>query len=713
MINFCFGIHNHQPVGNFDFVFEKAYQQCYLPFVKLLAEYPDIKTTLHNTGVLWQWLQNNHPEYFEHIKMLLDAGQLELLSGGFYEPILPVIFDSHKIGQIKMLNDYIKRNFSVKSRGMWLAERVWEPHLAGTIRDCGLEYTILDDTHFRWAGLTEDQLDGYFITEEQHKKLALFPISKELRYAVPFYTVDKVCDVFKRMAKSSPGKLVVYADDGEKFGIWPDTYKLCYEEKWLADFFEMISKNSNWLKMKFFSEAIDDFEPNGRIYLPTASYAEMGQWSLPSQGFNHYEEIEKHFKQNNLWESRGYLVRGGFWRNFLSKYPESNNMHKKMYRVALKIERLEEKLPISKKKKLAKAIDLLYQGQCNCQYWHGVFGGLYLNHLRYAAYNRLIRAENIADNLGALPKSGSLEIVDFDDDGRNEIIAETGYLNAYFSPRFGGSMFELDLKKKGFNLLDTMTRREEGYHNKLFQLQNQNESDSKSIHDRIEAKEEGLEKYLIYDWHRRISFVDHIMPTETGFEQFASNDYQESGDFIIEPFTYKTRKTPAKLIVEFLREGRIKHEDSANNLSIEKDISIMLKQPVIEAVYTLENQSAAELHFAFGVEFNWSMLAGDSADRYYYIDNHKLEHSRMNSHGETPDVNVFGLADKYHKLDINISLSESCRLWRFPIETVSLSEHGFERVYQSSLTCPCFEIKLTPGESRKLVIKIEFKNLQE
>lgn len=710
MINFVFGIHNHQPVGNFDFVIEDAYQKCYLPFVKTLTEFPEIKTTLHNTGILWDWLEKNHPEYFEYVEKLLKADQLEFLSGGFYEPILPVIFDDHKKGQINKLTRYVKDKFGVAARGMWLAERVWEPHLTGIFADCGIEYTILDDTHFRWAGLSEKQLDGYFITEEQHKKLALFPISKLLRYYIPFKTVDKVAEALLKMSDEHDGKLAIYADDGEKFGSWPDTYKLCYEQKWLANFFEMVSKNSDWLKMKFFSEAMDELPPNGRIYLPTASYAEMGQWSLPSTGFVQYEEMEKKLKNDQLWESHGYLVRGGFWRNFLSKYPESNSMHKKMYRVASKID-LFKKPTATQRKKLDMATDLVYQGQCNCPYWHGVFGGLYLNHLRYATYNRFIRAEAIIDDLGALPKTGKIDITDFDDDGRDEVLVETSALNAYFSPRYGGFMFELDLKQKGYNLLDTITRREEGYHRKLTEVKEQTENAGQSIHDRIEAKEKDLDKYLIYDWHRRGSFVDHIMPIQTDLEGFRKNKYRELGDFILEPFELETGKTSSKLIVKFKRDGHLYHDDGIYDLTLEKTVSISNKKPVIEANYRLENRSRADLSFLLGVEFNWAMLAGDSADRYYYIDGQRLDNARCNSIGEADKVKMFGVKDEYHKLDINIELSQTCRLWRHPIETVSLSEYGFERVYQSSLTCPCFEISLAPGESRELEAAIRFLDL--
>lgn len=709
MINFCFGIHNHQPVGNFDSVIAKAYKRCYLPFIKLLLGFPDIKVTLHNTGVLWDWFEENHPEYFEYIEKLLALGQLELLGGGYYEPILPAIFDSHKKGQINKLSVYLKKKFCVTPRGMWMAERVWEPQLAGVLADCGMEYTILDDTHFRWAGLTERQLDGYFITEEQHKKLSLFPISKELRYAIPFKPVDEVIDIYKRMAERSPGKLAIYADDGEKFGIWPDTYHLCYEEKWLGEFFEELSKNADWLRMTFFCEAMDEFEPNGRVYLPTSSYAEMGQWSLPPAGFIQFEELENWLKDNELYKDLGYLVHGGFWRCFLTKYPEANNMHKKMYRVAARIDSLKNRT--AEKKELAEAEDLLYQGQCNCPYWHGVFGGLYLNHLRYATYNRFIRAEAITDKLGALPENGDIEVTDFDDDGHDEILVETKRLNAYFSPHRGGSLFELDLKNKGMNLLDTMARRKEGYHHKLSVADNPGHSAGKSIHDRVEVKEEGLEKYLVYDWHNRVSFIEHITSNDITLEQLAFNEYRELGDFIIEPFEYRIEKSHEKLTVTMSRDGHIYQPDGTYDLMIKKNFDIYVDRPMIKATYTMANQSNEKIDIAFGIELNWAMLTGDAPDRYYYIENIHLDDDSMKSTGENADVKLFGIKDDYHKLDIRIGLSEPCLLRRFPIETVNLSESGFERVYQSSVTCPFFDIRLSPGQKRKFAIKVEFFDL--
>ena len=165
-IHFSFGIHNHQPVGNFAHVFESAYQDAYLPFVELLLRHPGVKTSIHYSGPLWDYLQENHSDFFDKLQTLVNRGQLEMLGGAYYEPILPNIPDRDKVGQIKALSREIHRVLGVTPRGMWTAERVWEPHLASPMARAGIKYTVLDESHFHYAGVPHDGLFGYYLTEE-------------------------------------------------------------------------------------------------------------------------------------------------------------------------------------------------------------------------------------------------------------------------------------------------------------------------------------------------------------------------------------------------------------------------------------------------------------------------------------------------------------------------------------------------------------------
>jgi len=236
-IDLLFGIHNHQPIGNFEFVFEETYKNAYLPFIEVLENHPSIKIAIHFTGILLDWLIINKPGLIRKIKKMVARGQLEILTGGYYEPILCVIPEKDRIGQIKKLSDKIKKVFDYKPEGLWLAERVWEPTLPSTLSEVGVTYSILDDTHFKYAGLMDDQLNGYYITEELGKTIDLFPISRRLRYAIPFEDPDVTIEYLRSMATEAGNNMVVFADDGEKFGAWPNTYDHVYKARWLDRFF--------------------------------------------------------------------------------------------------------------------------------------------------------------------------------------------------------------------------------------------------------------------------------------------------------------------------------------------------------------------------------------------------------------------------------------------------------------------------------------------
>ncbi|NLA11615.1 MAG: alpha-amylase, partial [Firmicutes bacterium] len=163
-IHFILALHNHQPVGNLGEVFEKTFEQTYEPFVDVLERFPAVKVVLHYSGSLLDWLVENRPAFIERIGKLVAEGQIELLGGAYYEPILPVIPDEDKIGQIRMMTARLRELFETEPQGMWLAERVWEPHLPRPIRQAGMEYLALDDTHFHDAGCEDPE--HYYRTEE-------------------------------------------------------------------------------------------------------------------------------------------------------------------------------------------------------------------------------------------------------------------------------------------------------------------------------------------------------------------------------------------------------------------------------------------------------------------------------------------------------------------------------------------------------------------
>ena len=192
---------------------------------------------------------------------------MELLTGGFYEPILAILPDADKHGQIQRLTQYLAREFGGRARGMWLAERVWEPHLPKALREAGAEYVLVDDSHFALAGRDPETLGGYYVTEEQGHTLAVFPISQRLRYVIPFAEVDKTLAYLD--ARRAGVTALTVVDDGEKFGAWPGTYDHVYRDGWLDRFFDRLAATP-WVRMTTFAHVVDTVAASGRLYLPTA-----------------------------------------------------------------------------------------------------------------------------------------------------------------------------------------------------------------------------------------------------------------------------------------------------------------------------------------------------------------------------------------------------------------------------------------------------------
>jgi alpha-amylase len=713
-IKFLFGIHCHQPVGNFEHVFDEAYEKSYLPFLQVMDAHPRIKFAIHYSGILYDWFLEKHPEFIDYLKKLVKRGQAEIMTAGYYEPVIPIIPEEDQLGQIARSNEFIKERFGVAPRGMWLTERIWEPHLPKVLAKTGIEYVTVDDQHFISAGVAKDKLLGYYVTEEEGSLLRIFPISKALRYLIPFKLPEETIKYLQSIAAPEGNNAAIVADDGEKFGVWPGTHQWVYEEKYLERLLTMLEDNADWIEFMTFSEYVETYPALGRIYLPTASYVEMMEWALPTDSGKRLERIMEEIKRENKLEEYSQFFKGGFFRNFLVKYPEANNMHKKMLQVSQRLQMLKKGKSLigerEREKRLQEAQMELFKGQCNCAYWHGVFGGIYLNYLRHAVYEHLIKSEILMDKYArGKDDYAEIAVTDFDKDGRDEVILSNSLLNLYFSPAYGGALFELDYKPKQFNLINTLARREEVYHDKIRKAVAQSSegqaSGAASIHDIVKVKEKGLEKALDYDWHRRISLLDHFLDGGTDLEGFSRAKYQEVGDFTVQPYEFIPKRRGSETSLILRRQGKV------NDLpvKVEKEMTLYARQSIVTIAYEVTNLSREKLNAWFGPEFNFSLLAGRSEDRYYEVEGADLGDRTLASKGVLEKVKCIKIIDKWKGFSVSLEMDRPAIFWRFPIETVSQSESGYEKTYQSSVVFPSWKFSLEPNQkwSVKIVLRLE------
>ena len=99
-ISLALAIHNHQPVGNFGWVFADVYEQAYAPMLDALDRHPGVRLALHYTGPLLDWIRAERPEFLERLRALVERGQVELLGGGYYEPVLASLPERDRVGQL-------------------------------------------------------------------------------------------------------------------------------------------------------------------------------------------------------------------------------------------------------------------------------------------------------------------------------------------------------------------------------------------------------------------------------------------------------------------------------------------------------------------------------------------------------------------------------------------------------------------------------------
>ncbi len=675
-------IHAHQPCGNFGHVLEKAYQDSYLPFIELLEKHPGVHMGLHYSGPLLTWIEEHRPEYFTRLKALVGSGQVELIGGGFYEPILVSIPPEDQREQLTRLASYLKERFGQRPTGAWIAERVWEPQLPSSLSAAGVSYTLVDDIHFLSAGFEPEELFGAYIAEDRGQCVWLFPGQKALRYFIPFGKVEDVVAYLRNNAALHSGGVAAMGDDMEKFGVWPGTNAHCYKDGWLEEFFAALEENSSWLRVSTPGEYLADHSPLGRADLPTASYSEMMEWVLPTRVRQRYHAVQQEFSARQEVLS---FLRGGSWRGFFRKYPESNLLNKKMLRVSARVAAIPARHNNpAVAGEIAEARDLLLRGQCNDAYWHGIFGGLYAPHLRTELWRNLIRAELIADRQTAGALIPRVELLDYDADGAPEHLFTAPEYQALLKPTDGGTLAAFDFRPAAATLVNSIQRRPEAYHARLREAAKIAVSGSvASIHEQTLVKEPGLERFLRYDrWPRHAFRVLLFDPARTQAE-YETLELREDPGFAGGAFHVKScSANDAQLI----REGELKFDAQgaalAPTLSMAKrftfgaapqgcevacEIGLKLKQPLTKPR-------------AVGIESIINLLAPAESDRFFEAPKGP---QNLRFSGVLPGP-LLRMEDGWQRIRIALHAPGAKEFWVAPIETVSESEGGFERVYQGS-----------------------------
>ena len=642
-VSLLFGVHAHQPIGNFPEVIIDAHERCYKPFLHTLYRYPEFRFAVHFSGWLLDFLFEHYPHDMALLREMVKRGQIELFGAGDTEPVLAVIPERDRIGQIRTFSNKLKKKLGQQPQGAWLTERVWESTVTPALANCGIRYVIVDDYHFICAGKRKAELTGFFTTEEDNHTLDLFPISEALRYRLPFSPAQEAIAYIESLVDQvTPGHqpAAVYFDDIEKFGIWPETYQWVYEQGWLEQFIQGVLA-SPYIRLQHYRDYHASEKTRGIIYLPTTSYIEMNEWTLPAEPAHIYDDLVQQAKSAGVYEQNKPFLRGGIWKNFFSRYPESNWMHKRMLSLSARYAQLAGKNRTDAMQRC------LYASQANDAYWHGLFGGLYLPHLRRAIYNNLVELEALLDHHA--PRTAQYQ-EDTDLDGIEEIYLQNGSVQAILKLDGSASICELDSYPLKHNFADTLARQTEHYYRKI-QLNSQensahHQSGIASAHDRVNFKHEINPADLAPDPHPQHLFIDCLN--------------NETLNYQLQPVAH---------------ENEIVFVAKTTSGSISKCFRISSNQ--LQVIYECTGELDGHLH----TEINLAMPSCDGLGGRYLQNN-----TVLSGFGQAITQNgliAITLEDDTLGGSLALEVTTPADIHAHPHFTVSQSEGGFEKIMQA------------------------------
>ncbi len=648
-----FGVHAHQPAGNFEEVLNDAHARCYKPFIETVYRYPEFKLSVHFSGWLLGYLLKHFPKDMAKLREMVARGQVEMFGGGDTEPVLASIPERDRRSQLVALSDRLEAAFGQRPSGAWLTERVWESAVAPSLADSGIRYVTVDDYHFLCAGKHSDELTGYFSTEEGGIRLDLFPISEALRYRIPFSTAPEAIQYLESRATEDGTAAAIYFDDIEKLGIWPETYHWVHEKEWLKLFIEGVLA-SPLIEPMLYRDFAKRQRTRGVVYLPATSYIEMNEWTLDADRADTFAALVKQEKDLNRYERSKPFLRGGIWRNYISRYAESNWMHKRMLQVSGRV-------AVLGKKSKPRMRELLHLTQSNDAYWHGLFGGIYLPHLRRSVWSAIVELEALLDK--ASPRKETA--LDLDLDGHDEIFLNSGKLQAVVRDDGLGAIHELDFYALRQNFGDTLVRRTEHYYRKIREGgQGGHAGDGiASAHDRINFKHPVSPEDLIPDPYPRTMFLDRIkdqpQPIRYALRVVGANAVELAGPSLTKKISVKGNT----LTVEYRLERELAGFETEINLAMPSCDGFLGRYVV-----------NGEVPGGFGQAFNWEGMKSLTLE----------------------DAVLGGKVTLTTVKPVSVSAA--------PHKTVSQSEDGFEKIMQAV----CLRIRAPAGYSSvKLQLAIE------
>jgi alpha-amylase len=278
-------------------------------------------------------------------------------------------------------------------------------------------------------------------------------------------------------------------------------------------------------------------------------------------------------------------------------------------------------------------------------------------------------------------------------------------------PADGGTVSSLRFKPAAAELVNSLARRPEAYHELLRQRVITHEAPREgpaSIHDQVWSKEPNLAALLRYDRYGRHVFRTYVFPAAKQWPDFDYLRLEENPDLAGGPWTVVASPGQTGTLV-LQREARHRTNGEDMLLRAAKTIKakVVRSRWQLECRTSLARDQASATPLALGAELVFNLLAPDAPDRYFLADGlrHPLEFK-----GEIDSPQLL-LVDEWQRVMITLDADPAPRWWIVPVETISQSETGFERVYQGSAILAVWKVDLSSSGEITCTLRAEITHL--
>ncbi len=747
-------VHHHQPVGEEEEVIARAADAAYRPLLEALWAFPGVKLSLSLGGALPEWLDAHDRPLLDRLKALVERGQVEVL-GGAAAP-LHVVPERDALAQLQHHQGWLQRRLSGSSRAVWLADGAWDGCVPRLLARIGANVTFLDEWLLCGAGLSGG-LDGWYVAEREGAAVGVLPIDRRLSAMLPWSSPRAVLGALQERATRGR-QLVVVSIPGEQLGVHPHSARWCWarERGWIRRFFEALKAQDFWLRLVLPGAVIQRWRPTGRVAPATGTPAELGLAALEvSEARALTRRIKVADELPAVTGGAHGAVVGAPWESFLVRYDEANRLHKRVLRTSVKLWQARRKLKdradpmlTPADSAMALAREELFRAQGAAFYHGGPGGGLLRPEVRDAAWRAALRAEQTVR--GLLGETGHLhhEVADHDCDGQREVLVQTPWFSVVIRPAVGGAISEIGLWELG-NLLNTLTRREELWHDELIfdpalpmLIEGEEDvteevtdrgtgSDSSMTHpseDEPEATtgsfssmstaiaggrpplpplEGELDRMLFTDRHRRGAFQEHFLGGQTTLENLRRGQHPELGDFLDNAWQLiDVDDDGEEAHVSVAREGVCLDGDRQHLVRVGKSYRLYRDRPCIDVSWEITNRLSEPFQARFAVEINLG-LDGVLIDRYLEIPGRgvfPLDHVF-----EEDDVMQIHWVLRDRGRRVRLQWASPAHLYHYPVQVPVRTRLGFRSAFQGTCLVLAWDLSLWGGEKSWQEVSLEIE----